>query len=186
MFLLLPLLLFRAHALCPLFFSSRLHHQQVTKKEVFEGGYPHLPYGLASMQVKNEKKKKTRLINKEAVVFKSFFKALALLFRSTAASKGVCSLRQEERERRGRSKSTTQQSVFFSSLGHHRQILSSPFFFTPPSRFLDPDLSLSSFLSLPSFLMNNQPTDAGLAPHHGGRAPRRRLHLRARGRFRGL
>ena len=53
---------FSTHAFLSLVFLShwRILHQQVTKKEVFEGGDPHLPFGLASMQVmkmENEEEK---------------------------------------------------------------------------------------------------------------------------------
>ena len=48
---LFPLLLFRLTLVFSLFFlQTHKLNLQVTKKEVFEGGDPHLPFGLASMQ----------------------------------------------------------------------------------------------------------------------------------------
>ena len=124
---LLLLLLYPRSRFLSLFFLALTHtygHQQVTKKEVFEGGDPHLTFGLVSMQVKKwqrrnekkKKKKKSRLIkNEEAVVCKLFkWLQLSLSAPQLRVKAGVLAAIRRKRDA-GNAKAPQQQSVFISS-----------------------------------------------------------------------
>ena len=143
LFLYLALTLSRSHSLSSAQKQNETH--QVTKKEVFEGGDPHLPYGLASMQVKKkrEEKKKNTQSDFDRTFLRHPFRYSLLLLRSTAASGRAPSLRQERKERRRENESvakrTAKENVFRFSSSPSSNLAS----------FLDPDLvslALSLFL----------------------------------------